>query len=462
MNGWADYSAYKFTYSGGQYNLNVTLAAGDTFKFYYSNGSVTGWGGYNSVYLGTTNFRAEGSGTNSNVYVINSGSYHLVVRGSVIKTTSSSAFQDYWLGGDTTTTVTRYLKEYQVTGSTVATAYFNIESVVSGSVFTPTTPASSLTPSGYEFDNWYTDSACTTAFTSGTVISADTPLYAHYQTATFKYVYFNFISASITQANLRVRMWYGTTELLTDATGESIATSSNVSVESSSTTLKMSNNPDLSLMLKIKISNGIISAAGSNQIYIEFRNDTGNATTPSTAVDEAKYVENGYYSHPGGAVVNYGGHIDADHDAAYAFCYEMDAKRKALSTTSGAQSICNFSSSVRSDLLNAYSALSTNAKSYVNASQMKEVTKASSDNKGSTEIYTYSGAETYTSFSAIIAQLTALAASSGSGVRVVGEGLSATSTTLIIVASSGTAGLLAIATIYLVSRRHKKRRYHQA
>jgi uncharacterized repeat protein (TIGR02543 family) len=462
MNNWGDYSAYKFTYSGGQYNLNVTLNAGDTFKYYYNDNSKNGWGGYNSVYLGTTNFRTEGTGENSNVYVINSGSYHLVIRGSVVETTSSSAFQDYWLGGDTTTTVTRYLKEYQVTGSNVATTNFNIESVVSGSAFTPTTPASSLTPSGYEFEGWYTDSACTTAYVSGSAISADAPLYAHYQTATFKYVYFNFISASITPTNLRVRMWYGTTELLSNATGEAVASSSNVSIASSSTSLKMSNNPGLSLMVKIKISNAIISAAGGNQIYIEFRDDSGNATTPSTAVDAAKYVENGYYWHSGGSDANYGGHIDADHDAAYAYCYEMDAKRKALSETAGAQSICNFSSTVRSDLLNAYNALSTAAQGYVNASQMNEVTKANGDAKGSTEIYTYTGASAYTSFQAIIAQLTAMAQTSGSGARSIGNGANPTSTTLIIVAASGTAGLLGIATIYLLSKRRRKRRYHQA
>jgi uncharacterized repeat protein (TIGR02543 family) len=462
MNNWGDYSAYKFTYSGGQYNLNVTLNAGDTFKYYYNDNSKNGWGGYNSVYLGTTNFRAEGTGENSNVYVINSGSYHLVIRGSVVETTSSSAFQDYWLGGDTTTTVTRYLKEYQVTGSNVATTYFNIESVVSGSAFTPTTPASSLTPSGYEFEGWYTDSACTTAYVNGSAISADAPLYAHYQTATFKYVYFNFISASITPTNLRVRMWYGTTELLSNATGEAVASSSNVSIASSSTSLKMSNNPGLSLMVKIKISNAIISAAGGNQIYIEFRDDSGNATTPSTAVDAAKYVENGYYWHSGGSDANYGGHIDADHDAAYAYCYEMDAKRKALSETAGAQSICNFSSTVRSDLLYAYNALSTAAQGYVNASQMNEVTKANGDAKGSTEIYTYTGASAYTSFQAIIAQLTAMAQTSGSGARSIGNGANPTSTTLIIVAASGTAGLLGIATIYLLSKRRRKRRYHQA
>jgi len=451
MNGWADYAAYKFTYTGGQYNLNVTVAAGDTFKFYYADKSSIdyGFGGYNSVYFGS-NFTTDSS---SNVVVSAAGSYHLVIRGSVTQATSGLA--NYWLGSDTTSTVTYYAKEYQVTGSTVSSSYFTIESAVAGAAFTPSTPASSLTPSGYEFEAFYTDSACTTAFTSGSVLTANTPLYAHYITATFKYVYFNFISASITPANLRVRMWYGTTELLSGVTGEAVASSSNVSIASSSTTLKMSNDLGLSLMVKIKIANAIVTAAGTNQIYIEFRDDTGNATTPSTAVDAAKYFENGYYFHPGGAVTNYGGHIDADHDTAYAFCYEMDAARKAISETSGAQSICNFTSAQITNYANTYNAFSSTVKGYINASQMNSVTKATTDSKTGS-VYTYSGSSLYTSFSAIMAQINAMALSGGSGARISGVNGSATSTTLIIVASSGATGLLSIALIYLVSRRRKR------
>ena len=89
--------------------------------------------------------------------------------------TSSGGFT--WTGC-TLVPNTYTVSEYRVLGSTVASTAFATATATQGTAFAvPSQPAD--TPTGYTWDGWYTDSACTSAYTSR-LWTADGNLYAHY------------------------------------------------------------------------------------------------------------------------------------------------------------------------------------------------------------------------------------------------------------------------------------------
>ena len=166
--GWAvETPILSYNFSTGVYSFTRTFTAGEEFKVYKLSATATWYGKTSS---GNSVFSSSYfSGTNN---ISSTYAYTFTI---TFTYTSSAGFT--WTGC-TLVANTYTISEYRVLGSTAEATAFATAQATQGTAFeVPARPAD--TPTGYTWDGWYTDSACTSAYTSR-LWTADGNLYAHY------------------------------------------------------------------------------------------------------------------------------------------------------------------------------------------------------------------------------------------------------------------------------------------
>jgi hypothetical protein len=186
------YESTTGTKTLGPYNITSSIE----FKIRANSGwsaqfGKTTLGKVNSTYFGTDS-NSEYDNNNQSNATINSGYngyYTFVLSGNLYNYHERHyGISVYYNSSASSFNVT----EYRVLGGTVEGSSFNTDTASLGVLFTPSTPAS---VTGYSFDGWYTDSACSTSYSTSR-FSSGTTLYAKY-TATASYAYRFFVQSSI-------------------------------------------------------------------------------------------------------------------------------------------------------------------------------------------------------------------------------------------------------------------------
>jgi hypothetical protein len=166
--GWgAETPILSYNFSTGVYSFTRTFTAGEEFKVYKLSATAAWFGKSNT---GNSVFSSSYFGGSDNI-----SSTYAYTFTITFTYTSSAGFT--WTGC-TLVANTYTISEYRVLGSTAQATAFATAQATQGTAFeVPTRPAD--TPTGYTWDGWYTDSACTSAYTSR-LWTADGNLYAHY------------------------------------------------------------------------------------------------------------------------------------------------------------------------------------------------------------------------------------------------------------------------------------------
>jgi hypothetical protein len=270
--------------------------------------------------------------------------------------------------------VTYSITEYEVVNGTLNSTAIATETATGGVNFTPT----DIAKSGYTMDGWYTDSACTTAYTA-TTWSAAGSLYAKYTAKVDYDVYF----AVSGWSQAKIYTFGGDTHFGAWAgTAMSVTTGVNFLGLGG---LYKATIPATSTDTKVVFNNGTGGSKGSTQT-----NDL--KLTGKTAL---------YW-------LSEGTDETGDLDKAYAakVVFDINAARLAVTASSPIleKSYCGISKATATSLLQEYDALNDTAKAYV----------ASHNNTDYTYNYSNpSGDKVDVEFSAIIAQLRLIAAGSG-------------------------------------------------
>ncbi len=286
-----------------------------------------------------------------------------------------SANQSYTLGTlsvGTTYTVTKY----GVYDGTKGTDSIGSDTVSAGDSYAI---PGRINSTGYHFGGWYTDEACTVAYTA-TEINADLDLYAKYTTLVAD-SYFYYVSSSDSTGSMYLYTYGGDVQFGAWAGTQVTAVSGQAEVHG-----VLSLNGSSQYIYKIPYS----TTAADTHVIIH---DNGGNQTANLAL-----AEHGAYTYAKDA-----GAADADLGAAIDLLLASETKRNAV-TASGSilvYSICGVSADDAATLYNAYAALSDGAKAYVDA----------------TTTYTYdpddSSKETNVSYAAIMQQLYAIAVAGG-------------------------------------------------
>jgi len=286
-----------------------------------------------------------------------------------------------------------------VDGTKEATAYAT-EIATAGYTFTPT----DVNRTGYFFGGWFTDSACTTAYSS-TTWSAAGNLYAKYTSVTDRAIYFGGTTWTNTYAysfggDQEFGAWPGT-KIATVTDGVSYQGKYSV------TKVALTKNDT-----KIIFNDGTVSGG------VKLTNQTNDLSI----VDKAYYWLDAADGSTG----------DADKGLAAAVVYDINVARKAVVASGSilAASICGISKATATNLIGEYDALNATAKGYVDAA--------------TDYVYDYTdtskGADV--SFANIVAELRKISGTSGSA--VVGVVLDNNTTpVLVMVISLGVAALAA-------------------
>jgi hypothetical protein len=457
-----DYKAYKFAYNAtyDYYELTATFASGDSFAFHYAAKSTidSGYGNYSAAVFGGKTGTPFTSDSNNRIYVNTSGAgtWHLTIKGTVIDATSDLAA--YWSDCQSTSSTILYFPEFTVTNGTISGSRVGLESCVSGSTFTPTTPT--YDSAAYSFDGWFSNADCTTAFTSGATQTAGITIYAKITTIAYKYIYFGMPenATNFSIDNLRVYMWgSGSTSPLGGFPGvkpsdNTLGVTCKQAYNSTSSAKILVPDPSATssityVLYKIGIPDSLITLAGNNiGIIVSWNNGTNYQSS------DLSYVENGFYWRNDTVAGGNGGY-SADFGLGAKLAFDTyTAITATKNVTNGNASVCGLSQSEASTLYTDYQALTGTALSLFNSCTMYQYTKQVSSP-------IWHGSQQNISLQDTMARVYLISTGNASGALRPGIGQTGSpiSWTLIIVASTGTASLLSIIGIYLFS---KKRRRH--
>ena len=367
FNGW-NTTADPLTKDGNYWTITKSLSSGDTFKFVVNGGTWVGWG--NGISYPSGKFAQAAS--DGNIQCTSSGSYIL----KAIDGIDGYGDKTYGLVIENNTVTTHTVTKYAVYDGVV-------DSNAIGSDVVPATDTyavpAAIHKAGYHFGGWYTNTACTTAYTAGT-LSADLSLYAKYTSLVDdSYIYYVTGSTSTTTNYIYT---FGGDDQFGDWPGTKIT--------------------DVAGVQEV---HGVMSFQGTSQNIYKIPYSTSAADTGviihtnggSQTVNMSLVSHSAYWFITDSSMVDY--HND-DAGAALDLILDVEAKRNAV-TASGdiaAYSICGISASDAASLYNTYYGLSETIKTtYV-------------DNSST---YTYDGADkenqTNVLFADIMAELKTLA-----------------------------------------------------
>ena len=368
FNGWST-TAESLTKSGNYWTITRSLSAGDTFKFVVNGSTWVGWG--NGVSYPSGKFTSE-SGNGSNFKVVTSGSYIL----KAIDGIDGYGDKSYGIVIENNTVTTYTVTKHAVLDGVLETG--NIGTDVVPATDTYAVP-SAIHRAGYHFGGWYTNQACTTAYTAGT-LTANLDLYAKY-TSLVDDTYIYYVTGS-TSTTTNYVYTFGGDDQFGDWPGTKIT--------------------DVPGVQEV---HGVMSFQGTSQNiykipYATAASDTGiiiHTNSGSQTVNMSLVSHSAYWFITDSSLEDY--HND-DAGAALDLLLNVEAKRNAV-TASGniaAYSICGISAADAASLYNTYYALSETIKTtYVDNSTT----------------YTYDGADkenqTNVSFADIMQQLKAIA-----------------------------------------------------
>lgn len=368
FNGWST-TAEPLTKNGNYWTITRSLSANDTFKFVVNGGTWVGWG--NGVSVPSGKISSE-SGNGSNFKCLTSGSYIL----KAIDGIDGYGDKSYGI----------VIEENAVTTYTV-TKHAVLDGVLeSGDIGTDVVPEtdtyavpSAIHRAGYHFGGWFTNQACTTAYTAGT-LSGNLDLYAKY-TSLVDDTYVYYVTGS-TSATTNYVYTFGGDDQFGDWPGTKITD-----------------------VVGVQEVHGVMSFQGTSQNiykipYATAASDTGiiiHTNGGSQTVNMSLVSHSAYWFITDSSLENY--HND-DAGTALDLILATEAKRNAV-TASGniaAYSVCGISASDAASLYNTYYGLSADIKStYVDNSTT----------------YTYDGLDTANqtnvSFADIMAELKVLA-----------------------------------------------------
>ena len=368
FDGWG--SGVAFTKDGnGDYNLTYSLSTNVQFKILVQGGGDQ-WVGYN---WGINASQIDYD------YIGNEGeNFKMTSSQSLVFKVKSTFYTNY--GSDVTihkNTVTSYtVTKHAVLDGVLETG--NIGTDIVPSTDTYAVP-SSIHRAGYHFGGWYTNQACTTAYTAGT-LTANLDLYAKY-TSLVDDTYIYYVTGS-TSTTTNYVYTFGGDDQFGDWPGTKIT--------------------DVPGVQEV---HGVMSFQGTSQNiykipYATAASDTGiiiHTNSGSQTVNMSLVSHSAYWFITDSSLEDY--HND-DAGAALDLLLNVEAKRNAV-TASGniaAYSICGISAADAASLYNTYYALSETIKTtYVDNSTT----------------YTYDGADkenqTNVSFADIMQQLKAIA-----------------------------------------------------
>jgi len=367
FNGW-NTTADPLTKDGNYWTITKSLSSGDTFKFVVNGGTWVGWG--NGISYPSGKFAQAAS--DGNIQCTASGSYIL----KAIDGIDGYGDKSYGLVIENNTVTTHTVTKYAVYDGVV-------DSNAIGSDVVPATDTyavpSAIHKAGYHFGGWYTNTACTTAYTAGT-LSADLSLYAKYTSLVDdSYVYY--VTGS-TSATTNYIYTFGGDDQFGDWPGTKIT--------------------DVAGVQEV---HGVMSFQGTSQNIYKIPYSTSAADTGiiihtnggSQTVNMSLVSHSAYWFITDSSMVNY--HND-DAGEALDLLLNVEAKRNAV-TASGniaAYSICGISAADAASLYNTYYGMSSDIQTtYINNSTT----------------YTYDGADkenqTNVSFEDIMAELKVIA-----------------------------------------------------
>lgn len=362
-----------------------------------------GWSDIDNTASAYANF---GAGNNDNNILCNTGGTYTI---SVNKTGTAKLSILTYTGASYT------VNEFAVVDGIKESSAFATETAYAGVAFTPTSVM--RISDSKAMQGWFTDEACTTAFASKTILTANTTLYAKYVAAkTQQTVYFSHSGFANTYiysfgGNEQFGAWPGTkiTAVTNGATFNGVGAVYKMPLfaEYADTHIIFNNNlsgTDAKQTNNLKISDGAL-----------YLIDDATDSTGST-----------------------------DMGAAANVVYEINLVRNAVAGTLHLleDSICGVSQTEASELIGKYNALTNAQKAYVDAST--DYTYDSTD----------TGKKVNVPFTSLIAQLSTIANSGGSpSIVLVGSGEDA-SFLLIVTLTAMVASLGAV--IAIASRKKKK------
>ncbi len=368
FDGWG--SGIAFTKDGsGDYNLTYSLSNNTQFKIRITGGEEK-WVGYNwSIDASQIDYD----------YIGNDGENFKMKSSQSLVFKVKSTFYSNW--GSDVSIHKNPVASYTVTKHAVLDGVLQ-----SGNIGTDVVPSSdtyavpsSIHRAGYHFVGWYTNSACTTAYTAGP-LSGNLDLYAKY-TSLVNNSYVYYVTGNTNTCNDYIYT-FGGDDQFGDWPGTKITSVSGVqevhgviAFQGTSTNI-----------FKIPYS------TGASDTGIIIHNNSGTQTVNMSLVSHSAY-----WFITDSSLVNY--HND-DAGAALDLLLAVESKRNAVSASGNiaAYSICGISASDAASLYNTYYALSSDIKTnYIHNSTT----------------YTYDGLDKENqvdvSFEAIMAQLKALA-----------------------------------------------------
>jgi len=458
----SDRNAYKFAYNStyGDYELDATLTAADAIFFYYGKQSARG--GWNAAIFGTTNFN-QGALVDSTyrINVATSGTYRLHIKGSIAVAQSGSDWASYWWSVESLSEISYgYATEYRVLAGTAEDSAIDIEKGVVGASFTPQALA---VPTGYQLKGWSTSKTTYTAYSATNMTSSGMLLYCWFEVQSYTSIYFAMpdTATNFGIGNLRLYLWGDSGVVLggfpgVDPTSNTYSVSSKLASDSTTANKVLVPNPTSTSnitykLYQISIPSTTVTNAGANRKIIVSWN---NGTTYQS--NDLSFVENGCYWRDdstftaSGERNSHGGYF-SDFGFGAKLAFDTYTAITSATATNGNGSVCGISSATADSLYASYQALTGTALSLFNSSTMNQYTKQASSP-------IWNGSHVYTNLQATMSQIYKLTSTySGTafpgGVR---SSESSISLTLIIVASCGVSSLLAIAGIYLFSRKKKR------
>jgi|GEM_PF-2086305 uncharacterized repeat protein (TIGR02543 family) len=398
--GWDNKTTYLFTYdkTAKNYSYQKSFAVNEEFKIH--NIRTDKWLGIDTSIFTSDNF----SGTD-NIVTKTADTYTLVC------TSASGTLA--WVSC-TGLTVTYTISEYEVVDGVLNSTAIATQKAKSDTSFTPT----DIAKTGYTLNGWYTDSACSSAYTA-TTWNANGSLYAKYTTAPRYDVYF----AASGWTNTYVYV-YGNGEYYGAWPGTKVtAATTGVNFLGQGGLYKLSvptDNTSMNIIFNNGDNPGVAGSTKTNDLKLTLNTSSFYSLSDATAATG-----------------------DTDKAAMAKVVFDINAARVAV-TASGsilAGSYCGISKATATSLLAEYDGLDDAAKAYMAYHNMTDYTYNYSDTSAHVDV----------EFSAIIAQLRLIAAS-GSGASYV---TSTTDTNAWIFGAIAVSGL-AVAGLFLTLNRKRK------
>jgi len=396
--GWGNTTTYLFTYdsTAKNYSYQKSFAVNEEFKIH--NIRTDKWLGIDSSIFTSDNF----SGTD-NIVTKTADTYTLVC------TSTSGTLA--WVS--CTGSIVQYtISEYEVVDGVLNSTAIATQKATSGTAFTPT----DIAKTGYTLNGWYTDSACTSAYTA-TTWSADGSLYAKYTEVVYdSYVYFSAPSWTSCYAYTfkngnagQFGAWPGT-KMTSVTDGVSYQGSGIYRVGYNSTVGDTG----------IVFNKGTGGTKGTDQTY--------DLTLTAGMFYKLADQSTG----------------DADKGSGAKVVYDINIARRAISASSGilAGSLCGISKANAQTLINEYDALNATAQGYVNAAT--DYTYNYTDKTGATNVDV---AVNY-----MVAQLRVIAAGSGSAYYV--DNLNASN--ILVYSILGVVGALSVGGFFFFQKKRRE------